>query len=77
MKSILGLVLIILGIVVGLYLGVWVMFIGGIIQIAKSIQPEVIAMGIAWGVIKILLATLVGWLSAICLVSSGVALINS
>lgn len=76
MKGILGIVLIVLGIALGLYLGVWVMFIGGIIQIAKSVQPEVIAMGIAWGVIKIMLAGLVGYGTALICIGIGKVLLD-
>ena len=76
MRQLLGIGLIILGVILGLYLGVWVMLIGGVIQIAKSIQPEVIATGIAWGVVRIILSSLVGWLSALICIVSGKLLLN-
>ncbi len=76
MKTVIGLVLMIVGVVLGIYLGIWVMFIGGIIQIAKSIQPEVIAMGIAWGIIRIFLASFVGWGCFIALFGLGKAMLD-
>jgi len=60
MKGIVGLILIGVGVILGIYVGVWVLFIGGILQIAQSVQP-VNAVGIAWGIIRILFSW-IGWL---------------
>jgi hypothetical protein len=75
MKSVVGVALIVLGIVVGLYVGFWVMFIGGIIQIINGITPVVVAKDIAIGVARIVGAGLVGWLSAMIFVATGYTLI--
>ncbi|KKM00124.1 hypothetical protein LCGC14_1807500 [marine sediment metagenome] len=61
---------------IGLWLGVWVMFIGGIIQIVNSVTPVVIASGIAWGLVKIMAASLIGVLSAAIFIAPGVLLIE-
>ena len=58
--AIIGILLIVLGIGLGIYFGIFVLFIGGILEFAKSIMPLNI-MGIAWGIIKVLLSGLVGW----------------
>ena len=71
MKVIIGLLLIIIGVVLGLYVGGYLMFIGGIIQLIQSITPVVIASGIAFGVVKIMLASFVGGMIFFFCVSIG------
>ena len=72
MKAIIGVMLILAGIALGLYLGVWVCFIGGIVDIIDQIKaPELSAMAVAWGVVKIVFASLVGWLAALILILPG------
>jgi hypothetical protein len=44
------------------YLGLWMFFIGGIVQVVQSCSP-VDAMGIAFGVLKVLLAQFVFWVT--------------
>ena len=61
MRNILGNLIIAVGIAVGAYLGIWVMFIGGIIQIVDTIKTDFQGLQVAIGVIKILLAGFVGW----------------
>ena len=63
MKQILGMLLIGLGIVGGLYVGIYLMFIGGIIQLIQSGSPVVVASGIAIGIARIVFASFVGWLT--------------
>ena len=63
MKSIMGLVLIVIGILLGVWVGLWMMFIGGIIQIVNTLQcPIVEAMPIAIGVIRIMFSGFVGYI---------------
>lgn len=59
MKKILGILIIIATIILGAYVGIWVMLVGGIIQIVNSINP-VNGMGIAIGIIKILFCEIAG-----------------
>ena len=78
MKAIIGLILIIAGIVLGLYVGIWVCFIGGIVQVIDQIRaPELTATIVAWGIAKIFLAGLFGWLSAMLGIIPGYALLHS
>lgn len=75
MKSIFGLVMIVGGIVLGLYVGLWLMFIGGIVQIIEAIRaPELVAMSVAIGVVKIIFAGISGGLSALVLILPGNAM---
>jgi len=75
MRTFFGIVLIVTGIAVGLYLGVWVMFIGGITQILQSLNP-VIPVEVGVGVFRILAASLVGWFSFGILAGTGKMLIK-
>ena len=63
MKKIISIGIVILGIVLGLYLGLWVMFVGGILGIAQAVDTGTItAMIVAWNLIKIVLASFVGYI---------------
>lgn len=57
MKKFISILIVVLSILLGIYLGVWVMFIGGIVQIVNSINP-LDAWGIAWGVCRIVFCEL-------------------
>jgi len=66
MKTLIGLLLIVLGVVVGVYLGVWVMFIGGIVQVIDAFKATpIVGLDVALGIARILFASVVGWLSAL------------
>lgn len=77
MKKYIGITLIALGIIFGIYVGVWVCFIGGIIDLvnvyntAIKIHQTVEPMTIAIGIIKILFASFCGTMSAIICIIPG------
>lgn len=78
MKALLGLVMIIGGIVLGLYVGVWWAFVGGIVDIIEQIRaPNLSALAVAWGVAKVVFAGLFGYLSALLLIFPGYYLVES
>ena len=62
-RKILGVLLIIGGIVVGIWLGVFVMFIGGLTQLINAIKNHFDTVPMVWGIVKILCAGFVGWIS--------------
>lgn len=70
MKVIIGIILIVAGIVLGLYCGLWWAFIGGIIAIIEQVRAEYMdATIIAISICKIIFAGLIGWAAAaICLI---------
>ena len=76
MKILIGILLIILGIALGLYLGIWVMFIGGIIQIIENVTPVVKASAIGLGILRIWLASLVGYVSFYVLFGTGLLMLK-
>lgn len=75
-----GIIGIIAGIIAGLYLGLYVCFIGGGIDIIREIinifnGDPVSGLAIMWGIIKMTLAGVVGWVSfAVFFLPSCVAL---
>jgi len=62
MRTILGIATAILSGVLAIYVGLYLMFIRGIIQVVQSITPRVIASGIAIGIVRVIFASLVGWI---------------
>lgn len=62
-KFVIGILLIIIGIVLGIYLGLWIMLVGGIVQVIQSTTPIVKPLGIAFGIVRIMFASFIGWLT--------------
>lgn len=73
MKIIIGILLILGGIALGIWLGIWVCLVGGIVQLIEAVKATPIeSFGIAWGIARILLTSVVGWGSfAICAFAGG------
>jgi hypothetical protein len=65
MKTFIGIVLIVVGLFLAAYVGIWLCFIGGIVQILEEVKsPDAInSLTIAYGVVKIVLA---GTIGALC-----------
>lgn len=81
MKTVLGVIGIIAGIALGLYVGLWVCFIGGVLGIIGAIEVLVVSGTILYSVIgisiiKILLASFAGWVSAFVLILPSFALLQ-
>ena len=78
MKIILGVILILAGVAVGLYVGVWLCFIGGIIQIVDAIKTTPTeGFEIAIGILRVVFAGVAGVLSAFIAIFPGWAMLNS
>lgn len=65
MKKVFGVILMILSVVLGLYVGVWLCFIGGIIDVVNEIQSliadkSVDGVVVGWGVVKIIFSGFLG-----------------
>jgi len=75
MKQLIGFLMIIIGIILGLYVGVWLMFIGGILQIITEISqlgtPLFELINIGFGILRIMLATITGTISSFLLIIPG------
>ena len=67
MKKIIGILITIIGIILGIYVGIWLMLAGGITQIVNSINP-VNGLGIAFGIVRIVfceIGALIAWLGVV------------
>ena len=75
MKELFGVFLVCIGICAGLFVGGYLCLYGGVISIIHGLQANPwIAGKIAFGVVRIVLASLAGWLSALLLILPGIAL---
>ncbi len=64
--------LIIVEIFLGFYIGVWIFFIGGIVQIVEGIKPSpVVPWNILEGILRMVLALIAGVVSALLLIFPG------
>lgn len=80
-KALLGLIMMLAGLVLGLYVGFWVCFIGGLIDIIHVIAAIAnntpwTALALGWGVLKMIIASVAGVGSALVLIIPGVALVQ-
>ena len=69
MKMLVGILLIVLGIALGLYVGGYVLFIGGLVQFFTAIKVLFISgiaaldiVALVMGIVKVMVAGAVGWL---------------
>lgn len=76
MKTVLGVLLMVAGVVVGLYVGVYLMFIGGIIQFIDGVKADPVnSSDIAWGALRFIGAWITGWVSFLILFIPGLAMV--
>ena len=64
-RLVLGVSIGVVTVAAALYVGVWIMLIGGIVQLITEIKGDFDALGIAWGVARILLASLAATLTIV------------
>tara|TARA_Y100000310_G_scaffold307018_1_gene348730 strand:- start:26874 stop:27116 length:243 start_codon:yes stop_codon:yes gene_type:complete len=77
MQTIIGAIIILLGVVFAGWMGVWVCAIGGIIQFIEGVKATPVeAFDVAVGLVRFLGTGIVFWLSFIIPFSIGGALIN-
>lgn len=71
-KFFIGIAMIFTGVLLGLYVGVWVCFVGGIIDVIQQVRGEHLSvLSVAWGIAKIFCAGLFGYLAGLLLVAPG------
>ena len=64
MIRIAGLVLLLAGIALGLYVGVWLCLIGGIVQIIEAAKATPVhSLHVALGIVRLIFAGPAGWIS--------------
>tara|TARA_Y100000310_G_scaffold329890_1_gene400538 strand:- start:516 stop:761 length:246 start_codon:yes stop_codon:yes gene_type:complete len=78
LREVVGIVFIIVGVVLGLYVGIWVCFIGGIIDLMEVVQQEdqITASTIAIGVLKIMFASFCGSIAAAIPILVGIFIVS-
>jgi hypothetical protein len=77
MKKLIGVSMVLGGIALGLYVGLYVMFIGGIIDVVYALKmTDISAFKVAIGFAKIVCATFVGWFSGLLLLLPGLAIFS-
>lgn len=78
MKQVIG-ALMVGGFLLGLYVGVWLCFVGGIVSIIHEVQSTLPAdaAAVAWGIVRIMFAGGIGTICGAFLVIPGIALFNS
>lgn len=77
-RNVAGVLLVLLGVVAGLYVGGWLLFIGGVVDVVNGVKATPTDGGmIAWGVIKALvLAEVVGALAFWACALPGLSLVG-
>ena len=61
MRQLFGMMLIVLGVCVGLYVGIWWGFIGGIVAVAEALKAsEVVPYDVAYGIARIFFCQFLG-----------------
>lgn len=77
-KLIFGIVLMVFGVVAGIYAGIWWAFIGGIIDVVDAFSAaSVSATAVAFGVAKVVFAAPIGWLSFTLFFATGYVFVKS
>lgn len=76
MRKVFGWILIVGGIALGIYVGVWVMFVGGVVQLIDAVKvTPVDALNTAFGLVRIILSGITGWCLGACGVTLGMLLL--
>jgi len=76
-KQVIGVLLIIGGFALGLYVGFWVMLIGGIVQIIDQVKAtDTSTWLVTLGVIRIIFAAFVGWLCGFIMIIPGTFMVG-
>lgn len=82
-KIIVGLLLMLIGLLCGAYVGLYLCFIGGIVDLMEVISAaiktsgDIEAIKVAYGVVKIMFAGVAFWISAALCMAPGYALVKS
>lgn len=77
MKLLLAIIMILGGLVLGAYVGIWLCFIGGIVDVIGAIRaPELVAIDVAIGVGKFVFSGIAGTLCMYCLLIPGMVLLS-
>jgi hypothetical protein len=66
MQKIIGFLIIVAGIILGLYLGLWLCLVGGIIQIIEACKATpIVSSGVAVGILRFFCTSFVIWVTIV------------
>lgn len=69
-RVVLGILTLIVAIPTGLYVALWVCLVGGIVEIVEALKATPVnSMGIAVGILRVMLTGISGWLSVFLLLA--------
>lgn len=75
MRQLFGCLLVLTGIAIGLYIGIWWGFIGGIVAVAEALKAtEVVPYDVAYGVARIFFCQFLGFAAGVLPVFVGYVL---
>ena len=76
-KNILGVIIVLLGILAGLFIGVWFMLMGGIVQIVEAIKSNPVSTcNLFIGLVRFTFSSVVGWSVGASIVGYGISLLD-
>ena len=76
MKNVLAVLVFLLGIGLGLYLGLWLLLVGGIVQFVNGLMLAQ-ALPMAIGIVKVMCSGAVGWVSFLICTALSTAIADS
>lgn len=77
MKTILSVAMISVGVLAGLFVGGYLCFYGGVVSVIHGISADPISAGkIALGLLRIVCASMVGWISALVFIIPGLSMLK-
>lgn len=75
-KTILGIIGVVVGVCLGFYMGVWWAFVGGICMVIEAIRADVLVpQDVAFGIARVIFAGIIGYGSAALVVVPSIALV--
>lgn len=78
MRNVIGILLMVGGLVFGVYVGLWLCFIGGIVQIVEAVKATPVSgLDIGIGITRIIFAGFAGMLTAFVAVFPGFAMLKA
>lgn len=73
-KKLGGILIVLAGVLLGIWLGIVVMLVGGIIQGVHGVTAHPVnGTDIGWGVVRVLFSGFVGWVSGLLVVAVGMS----
>jgi len=77
MKGIVGIVMVVFGVITGLYIGFWWAFVGGIVECISIVKSDaIVPLDVALAISRVMFSGLIGWASSAVLIIPGIVLLT-